>query len=333
MGTAIHRNIRLALLELGNATKAELSQKLALSFPTVSKSLDSMKLAGEIHSLGLDLSSGGRRAERYAYNPEYRLGLALLLRRNETYYCLINSFGETIAQERTPGIINGGYEEIVPYIAALITGHPDIGSIAVGVPAPVSNGGNIIYLTGNEPFYEFDLKTYLEAHFSIPVTVENDMNAAVLGYQGEESGRREANPSLVYLHFGQLGPGAGVMINGDVVRGSTFFSGEVSFVPQYELRNFGQSLDVDSRTGDRVGLSDLGVDAVGRLVATFVAILNPHTIIFCEDDLTAPVLDRILERSARYVPAKHLPVLTISDWKRDYINGLNRLGHRLLIEA
>ena len=38
-----------------------------------------MKQDGEVTLAGLDDSSGGRRAKRYAYNPEYMLGLAIFL--------------------------------------------------------------------------------------------------------------------------------------------------------------------------------------------------------------------------------------------------------------
>lgn len=64
------------------------------------------------------------------------------------------------------------------------------------------------------------MKSHLEEKFSIPVVIENDMNAAVLGYY-KNTGNYD-NSSLVYLYSGQNGPGAGIMINGDVVRGSTF---------------------------------------------------------------------------------------------------------------
>ena len=38
-----------------------------------------MKQDGEVTLVGLDDSSGGRRAKRYAYNPEYMLGVAIFL--------------------------------------------------------------------------------------------------------------------------------------------------------------------------------------------------------------------------------------------------------------
>ena len=87
----------------------------------------------------------------------------------------------------------------------------------------------------------------MENRFSIPVVIENDMNAAVLGYHDSKGNKKDK--SLVYLYSGQNGPGAGIMINGDVVRGNTNFSGEVSFVPQYDDQNFGQALKM--KTGLR----------------------------------------------------------------------------------
>lgn len=59
----ILRGIRTTLLELGSATKVELSHTLGISFPTISKFLAQMEKDGEIILVGLDGSSGGRRAK------------------------------------------------------------------------------------------------------------------------------------------------------------------------------------------------------------------------------------------------------------------------------
>lgn len=77
MKIIIQQNIRQFLLANGSATKVELSDKLGISFPTISKFTAQMEKDGELLSAGLDDSSGGRRAKRYTYNPEYTLGLAI----------------------------------------------------------------------------------------------------------------------------------------------------------------------------------------------------------------------------------------------------------------
>ncbi|MFS0638380.1 ROK family protein [Mesobacillus foraminis] len=325
---SILSGIRKSLLEVGSATKVELSDTLEISFPTISKFLAQMEKDGEISSVGLDESSGGRRAKRYAYNPEYLLGLAIFLERTETNYSIFNCAGEVKKQGEIPSVlVEDGLQLLTSCIEKLITAYPKIRCIAIGVPGSVDNG-RIFYIPGYEQFQNFDVKGFYEDRFSIPVVVENDMNAAVLGYH-HNRGIKD-HQSLVYLYSGQNGPGAGFMINGDVVRGSTFFAGEVSFVPQYNDQNFRQALENGIGPKGRPFSRDVEIDAISRLVASFTAIINPHSIIFCEDEIEEAAVEKIAAASARYVPSEHLPDLKISDWKQDYLYGLQSLGLDLM---
>lgn len=322
----IIRNIRTALLELGRATKAELSQRLPYSFPTVSKFLMQMEEAGEVTIIGLDESSGGRRAIRYAYNPNYRLGMAIFLEKNETNYSIYNCIGEVIKEGNLPSIL----EEEVSTLVSLIEGekkaNPKIQSVAIGVPGAVKHG-KIFLIPGYAKYQNLDLRRCIQDQLSIPTIVENDMNAAVIGYMAQRN--LKENISLMYLYLGKNGPGAGIAVNGEIVRGKTFFSGEIQYMPQYDNRNF-----IEALTGDQGGSSmqaDHKVDAISRLVATMTSILNPHYIIFCEDELAPAMLKQIAERTATYVPKEHLPELAVSDLKHDYLNGLQSLGLGLLV--
>lgn len=329
MGKEILRSIRKSLLELGSATKVELSDKLGISFPTISKFLTQMEKAGELLSVGLDDSSGGRRAKRYTYNPEYMLGLAIFLERTETNYIVFNCLGEVKNAGKTSStLINDHLTSLTEFVEKIKRQFPKINSIAIGVPGSVDNG-RIIYIPGYEHLQNFDLKGYLENRFSMPVVIENDMNAAVLGYQDTKGNKK--NKSIVYLYSGQNGPGAGIMVNGAIVRGSTNFSGEVSFVPQYDDRNFGQALKNENRTQKTIICEEFEIDAISRLVASFTAIINPHTIIFCDDEVNQFIIEQIEKRSSTYIRAEHLPELIMSDWKEDYLFGLQSLGLELMI--
>jgi hypothetical protein len=329
MQMVILRGIRTTLLELGSATKVELSNTLGISFPTISKFLVQMEKDGELILVGLDDSNGGRRAKRYTYNPEHMLGLAIFLERTETDYTIFNCLGEVKEQGKTSSVlIDDDISSLTKCIEDIIAKYPKISSMAMGVPGSVDNG-RIFYIPGYEHYKNFDLKGYYEDHFSIPVVVENDMNAAVLGYHNNR--RIKDNQSLIYLYSGQNGPGAGIMINGDVVRGSTFFSGEVSFVPQYDDRNFLQAMENGNGPEKATIREECEIDAISRLVASFVAIINPHTIIFCNDEVNKLIIDQIVIGSSKYIPVEHLPELTISDWKQDYLYGLQSLGLDLII--
>lgn len=328
MKSAILKGIRATLLSSGSATKVELSEKLGISFPTISKCIARMEKAGEVFSAGLDDSSGGRRAQRYAYHPDYRLVATLFLEKTETHYTVYNALGEVKEKGSCSGLLQIGIEMLARQIEALVKRHPKIRSLAFGVPGAV-NDGRIIHIPGYERFQNFDLKGFVEARFALPAIVENDMNAAVLGYSDKLE--HCENHSLVYLYFGQNGPGAGILVNGKVVRGSTSFSGEVSFIPLYDRRNFQQA--ITNPEGVPAMQEDIGVDAVSRLVATFAAILNPNAVIFCRDEVTEELLDAIVSRSASYIAKEHVPTVAVSDWKEDYLHGLKRLGLDLLIAA
>jgi hypothetical protein len=328
MKAEILRGIRRCLLELESATKVELSDKLGISFPTISKFLTQMEMAGELILVGLDDSSGGRRAKRYAYNPEYMSGLALFLEKTETHYIVFNCFGEVEAEGKTASTLQDvDLTLLTDCIEELIEKYPKIKSISVGVPGSVEFG-RIIYIPDYEHLKNLDLKGLLEKRFSIPVVIENDMNAAVLGYHN----RREfkSKKSLIYLYSGQNGPGAGIMVNGLVVRGSTNFSGEISFVPQYDKSNFGQALK-NGKESEKGKGEFYQIDAVSRLVASFVAIINPHTIIFSDVEVNPVIMEQILKQSSKYIPVEHLPNFTKSDWKQDYLYGLQSLGLDLMI--
>ncbi|WP_308635239.1 ROK family transcriptional regulator [Paenibacillus silvisoli] len=319
--------IRAGLIMMGSATKAELSQRLGISFPTISKFIAQMENDGEIRYTGDDDSSGGRRAKRYTYDPEYMLGLAIFIEKDETHYSIFNCIGDLKEQGSTPSVLQEDTGLLADLIESLIEKYPRLRSIAIGVPGAVDNG-KIIFIPPYQQFQDYDLKEEFESRFQIPVVVENDMNASVLGYA---SNFELENESLVYLYFGQYGPGSGVMINGDVVRGSTFFSGEISLIPQYDQQTFLQALQGEERDRRIVLANDDQIDAVARLIATFAAILNPRAVIFCDDEVDDELLTKIKDRSSAYVPHKHLPSLLKSNWRQDYLYGLQHLALNSMI--
>lgn len=330
MKEPIIQRIRAGFIMMGSATKAELSQRLGISFPTISKILARMEKDGEIRCTGDDDSSGGRRAKRYAYEPEYMLGLAVFIERNETSYSIFNCLGEIKEQGTQPSVLEQDTALLADLVEKLIETYPRLRSIAIGVPGSVHNG-QIIFIPSYPLFLGSNLKEEFESRFHIPVVVENDMNASVLGYA---SNCEIDNESLVYLYFGQNGPGAGIMINGDVVRGSTFFSGEISFVPQYDRQSFLEALQLEAPGSRIVWAGDKQIDAAARLIAAFAAILNPRAVIFCDDEVDEALLARIEERSSAYFPREHLPKLLMSRWRQDYLAGLQHLAlHRMIADS
>lgn len=54
-------------------------------------------------------------------------------------------------------------------------------------------------------------------------------------------------------------------------------------------------------------------------------------MVFCHDEVSVSLMNDIKAKSAQYVPAEHLPRLMMSDWRRDYLTGLQQLGLHQMI--
>lgn len=324
MSELVALRIRKELLQLGTATKTEISRSTGISFPTVSKVVDQMEGEGEVKLAGTDKSSGGRRAQRYVFNRDYAMGLALYLENGEVCYTVIDYVGDQRKLETRRLHWEAEPEKLMDLMEDILREFPGIKAVSIGVPGAVKNG-RIFFIPAYPKYHDVDLKRSCEERLGVAVDVENDMNAAVLGYR-YLSGRANAE-TLVYLFIGKKGPGAGFMINGDVVRGSTFFSGEVSFVPQYNHLSFVEAIRPHlGQSSDGKGFRHPEViDAVGRLVASVAAMINPHAFILCDENVNEAIAADIAAKCAEYVPKEHVPPLLVRDRKKDYLEGLRQI--------
>ncbi|WP_233546730.1 ROK family protein [Exiguobacterium sp. AM39-5BH] len=98
--------------------------------------------------------------------------------------------------------------------------------MSIGLAAAVADG-TVIFAPDYPTFAHLDLRRWVESRTARPAVIENDMNAAVYGYG--HTHELAGDQSIVYVYLGKNGPGAGILINGQLIRGKTGFSGEISF--------------------------------------------------------------------------------------------------------
>lgn len=98
--------------------------------------------------------------------------------------------------------------------------------VGIGVPGRVTPDGTMAMALNVGVDRPVALATQLTARIGVPVTIENDVNAAALG-AGRSLG---IDGSLAYLSVG-TGFAAGLVIGGKIVRGSTGTAGEIGHVP------------------------------------------------------------------------------------------------------
>jgi glucokinase len=103
---------------------------------------------------------------------------------------------------------------------------PEVISVSVGGPLDIEQG--VIYAPLHLPNWDdVHLKELLEKMFCLPVYVEHDGNAGALAefYFGAGKGFR----NIIFLTMG-TGLGAGIILNGQIYRGTTDCAGEVGFI-------------------------------------------------------------------------------------------------------
>lgn len=115
----------------------------------------------------------------------------------------------------------------------LLRDRPLLG-VSVGVPALVDVAAGTVTNAPNLGWRDFPLKQRLTglladtALAGAPVLVDNDANlGAVAEYRG---GHLARTMDLVYL-TGEVGIGAGVLMNGEPLRGASGFAGEIGHIP------------------------------------------------------------------------------------------------------
>lgn len=320
-------DIRKQIVLHSVSTISELSKVTHVSFPTVKKMIDDMIVHGEVIEHGQKAPEGGRPAKSYGYNPGFRHCLTLYIEAREIRYRLIDCQHQ-IVEDGVFLVTDSHLEALGELVDPFIEDKTKIGAISVGVAAAVDMG-RIVFAPEYPSLAHLDLKHWLMERTGLPVVIENDMNAAVYGFSKRDE--TTTHQSIVYLGLGKNGPGSGILIDGHVARGQSGFSGEVSFLPLYDDASFYDRIK-DKPYGPNV-LKKEEIDALGRLVATFAATLNPHAFIFSDVDLVQDDLLHINHACERYLPSRHIPVLRIGQWEEDYFSGLARLGIELTLET
>jgi glucokinase len=100
-----------------------------------------------------------------------------------------------------------------------------LAAIGFGIPGILDLPAGIVRRSPNLPRWRnFDLRAALGHHLDVPITLENDANAAVLGEAWLGAGRGAAH--FVMLTLG-TGVGGGVIVAGNILHGCRGYGGEL----------------------------------------------------------------------------------------------------------
>ena len=233
--TARHINRRIVLNLIRShqpISRADLARHSGLQRSTVSVITEQLIEERWVTEGANGHAPRGRRPRFLHLNKE-RVGIiGVNIRPKTTTLALANLDGHFIAQESLPTASNPDkfLNELVPRLKNLKKIRPELTCEGIGVSLPgrVDLGSQRLVFAPNLAWRDVDLKTPLEEALGLPVELENAANACALSeiWFGR---RAESAQDLVALTVAE-GIGTGLVLNHQLVRGTTGVAGEFGHI-------------------------------------------------------------------------------------------------------
>jgi predicted NBD/HSP70 family sugar kinase len=226
---ANQRRVLAVLLERGTtpATQADLTRETGLAAGTVSTIVRDLASAGVVSTV----AGSGRRGTTVRLARGAGLVAGVDFGHSHVAVAISEMSGEVLAEARRP-LSPGhrhteGLDTARSMLEALLEGLgaslPEVRNIGMGLPAPLSN--NIVMSSAILPgWVGVNARDEACRVLGVDVLIENDANLGALAEHRHGHGRGHANVVFVKV---SSGVGAGLILDGQLFRGSAGTSGEI----------------------------------------------------------------------------------------------------------
>lgn len=235
----------LQLVRSGRATtRTQVLEATGLSRVTVAQRMDALVAAGIIRAAGSAGATGGRRSERFVFDPTDSLVLVTALEPDGADaagagLAVVDPHGTLVARTGLAVDLATGPAAVVPrlldafevLLADAGIQRSAVGGVALSVPGPVDPHDH--RLSGPPVMPGWDAWPVVEAvreRFDVPVHLENDADAMAYGELTElAAGRAGRPPPFVLVKVSRF-LGAGLVIDGRIYRGADGGAGDIGHV-------------------------------------------------------------------------------------------------------
>lgn len=225
-----------AIIHSGPISRASISKQTGLSKQTVSELVRILEEDGWVRETGRTSGHVGRTATTYELIPESAFMAAVDLGGTKLRVAIVDLAGTVVAEVVEPTHPDGG-GAVATQIGALVgraateadVDRAQIRQTVVGCPGvPDQSTGHVNFAPNIAGIDSFDFRAAVAAATGTQVMLENDVNLAVLGEQWLGAGQGVDN--LAFIALG-TGIGAGIVVNGGLMRGATGAAGELGYLP------------------------------------------------------------------------------------------------------
>ncbi|MGE6576291.1 ROK family protein [Paenibacillus xylanexedens] len=245
-----------ALITQGTMSRAEISRQTGLSKPTVSLAVEHLIDRNLVREMGPANNAQGRKATLIRFNETAYYVCGIDIGATRIRIALSDLNGEIIAYRTYPMVVQEAYERAEATMLELLRSHMNelldenhlnwdqIQCIGFGIPGVVLPESGRIHrivdpLAGLEEAFSLES---LSGAFPCEVILENDVNLAALGEY--RSGAAAGYPLFVFFSIG-TGTGAGIMLQGQLLRGLGGLTGEIAEMLVDDGRRLEEVLSAD----------------------------------------------------------------------------------------
>ncbi|MBU5670396.1 ROK family transcriptional regulator [Paenibacillus brevis] len=211
-------------------SRADISAAIGLNKATVSSLVAELIDSQLVTEIGPGESSGGRKPTLLLFNKQAGYAVGVDIRVHDLLVVIVDLEGHIIREQSTPladytteSVTNQIKSTITKICADLPATPYGIVGIGIGVPGLVNETQQVVSAP-NLGWNNFDLAGHLQQEFAVPIHIDNEANAGAIGEKLYGAGLHTND--LVYLSIG-VGIGSGIVVGGQLYRGTSNFSGEV----------------------------------------------------------------------------------------------------------
>lgn len=232
----INRRIILSLLrDRGPVSRAELARLMEIPRGMITSLINDLLSDGLVVEGDTATTRRGRKPTLLHLRSRDRLAVGVDIRARRTSLQLCDFAGRPVAcrEVPTPECPDALVEEVARLVGELgddSEGQGVVEGVGLVVPGMVDARTGVILNAPTLGWRDVALGPVLESRLGIPVYVERDAVACAMARMWLESRPEGATRELVYLIVSE-GVGAGLVVNGQPVRGRSFTAGEFGHVP------------------------------------------------------------------------------------------------------
>lgn len=221
------------------STRAELASVSSLSKVAVSEIITDLIKEGFVIELGVNPNSSsiGRKGIVLAINPNINHVLTVDLGGTKIGFSIYNLALESIGYKSIPTFSGCDREQFLKLLSDEINGFITENSVArssIGIVS-IATAGIVDHITGdvlggspNLPEWaNFNLSNELSHQIALPVCIENDVRAALVGEL--HSGKCKNSRNAMLIGIG-TGIGSALVLDGQLIRGNSNAAGEIGYM-------------------------------------------------------------------------------------------------------